>query len=63
MGNWVDCRHRFFLEGCPSGLRSTLGKRVYVNRVPWVRIPPLPYPNLNLDLDLNLLHVHGALST
>ena len=27
---------------CPSGLRSTPGKRVYVNSVPRVRIPPSP---------------------
>jgi hypothetical protein len=33
-------------EECPSGLRSTPGKRVYVNRVPWVRIPPLPTPRM-----------------
>ncbi len=31
-----------FLEECPSGRRSTLGKRVYANPVPWVRIPPPP---------------------
>ncbi|CAH2604893.1 protein of unknown function [Rhodovastum atsumiense] len=31
------------LEGWPSGLRRTLGKRVCVNSVPWVRIP-LPPP-------------------
>ena len=30
------------MEGCPSGLRSTLGKRVY-RKVPWVQIPPLPF--------------------
>ena len=29
-------------ERCPSGLRSALGKRVGVNRVSWVRIPPSP---------------------
>jgi hypothetical protein len=29
-------------EECPSGLRSTLGKRVYAKHVPWVRIPPPP---------------------
>ena len=27
---------------CPSGLRSTPGKRVYGYAVPWVRIPPSP---------------------
>ena len=32
------------MERWPSGLRRTLGKRVYVNRVPWVRIPLSP-PN------------------
>src|SRR6185295_13182783 len=31
-------------ERWPSGLRRTLGKRVYVNRVPWVRIPLSPPP-------------------
>lgn len=31
------------MERCPSGLRSTLGKRVYVNRVPRVRIPLSPF--------------------
>ena len=30
------------LERCPSGLRSTLGKRVYVNSVSRVRIPLSP---------------------
>jgi hypothetical protein len=30
------------LEECPSGRRSTLGKRVCVTSVPWVRIPPPP---------------------
>src|SRR5215470_13923869 len=30
------------LEGWPSGLRRTLGKRVYGKTVPWVRIPLLP---------------------
>src|SRR4029077_10285132 len=29
-------------ERWPSGLRRTLGKRVYVNSVPWVRIPLSP---------------------
>ena len=29
-------------ERCPRGRRSTLGKRVYPNRVPWVRIPLSP---------------------
>src|SRR5712691_9809043 len=32
------------VERWPSGLRRTLGKRVYVNSVPWVRIPLSP-PN------------------
>ncbi len=32
------------LERWPSGLRRTLGKRVYVNSVPWVRIPLSPPP-------------------
>src|SRR4051794_40609975 len=31
-------------ERWPSGLRRTLGKRVYVNSVPWVRIPLSPPP-------------------
>src|SRR5712691_431128 len=30
------------MERWPSGLRRTLGKRVYVNSVPWVRIPLSP---------------------
>ncbi len=29
-------------DGWPSGLRRTPGKCVYVNSVPWVRIPPRP---------------------
>ena len=29
-------------EGWPSGLRRTLGKRVGVKSVTWVRIPPPP---------------------
>ena len=29
-------------ERCPRGRRSTLGKRVYLNRVPRVRIPLSP---------------------
>ena len=32
------------VERCPSGLRSTPGKRVYANRVPRVRIPLSPPP-------------------
>ena len=30
------------LEECPSGRRSTLGKRVNATSVSWVRIPPPP---------------------
>src|SRR5689334_25373085 len=30
------------LDGWPSGLRRRPGKLVYVNSVPWVRIPPRP---------------------
>ena len=30
------------MERCPSGLRCTLGKRVYANSVPGVRIPLSP---------------------
>jgi hypothetical protein len=33
-------------ERCPRGQRSTLGKRVYPNRVPWVRIPLSPKPSI-----------------
>ena len=33
---------KYFSERCPSGLRSTLGKRVYVNSVSRVRIPLSP---------------------
>ncbi|MCH9619289.1 MAG: hypothetical protein S4CHLAM45_04350 [Chlamydiales bacterium] len=35
----------FGLEECPSGRRSTLGKRVCANPVPWVRIPSPPKKN------------------
>ena len=31
------------LERWPSGLRRTLGKRVCVHSVTWVRIPPSPH--------------------
>ncbi len=34
-----------YLEGCPSGLRSTLGKRVYAKSVSRVRIPSPLQPN------------------
>src|SRR6185369_4057759 len=39
-----DCRNPRVpsMERWPSGLRRTLGKRVYVNSVPWVRIPLSP---------------------
>src|SRR6185503_20196007 len=33
-------------DGWPSGLRRTPGKCVYVNSVPWVRIPPRPLEGL-----------------
>ena len=33
------------MERCPRGRRSTIGNRVYVISVPWVRIPFSP-PNV-----------------
>ena len=39
---------QFGAERCPSGRRSTLGKRVCGN-VPWVRIPPSPPFALQYD--------------
>lgn len=44
------------MEECPSGLRSTLGKRVYAINVPWVRIPPPPTHDLTL-LAYQIAHV------
>jgi hypothetical protein len=35
-------------ERWPSGLRRTLGKRVYVKSVPWVRIPLSPPSDSNV---------------
>ena len=41
-----DSRKKDVSERCPSGLRSTLGKRVYVNSVSRVRIH-FPAPTIN----------------
>jgi hypothetical protein len=43
---------RFPWDGWPSGLRRTPGKCVYVNSVPWVRIPPRPsfFPNYSCGM-------------
>jgi hypothetical protein len=40
--NKLDPYKSAHLERCPSGLRSTPGKRVYVYSVPRVRIPLSP---------------------
>ena len=46
-------------ERCPSGRRSTLGKRVYGN-VPRVRIPPSPPFLIVLQFDSRVLHNKGS---
>ena len=38
----LEGNEKYSSERCPSGLRSTLGKRVYVNSVSRVRIPLSP---------------------
>ena len=49
------------VERCPSGLRSTPGKCVYVNSVPRVRIPPSPpYKSSNLLFGMNFLSHPGS---
>ncbi len=47
--------HWLILEECPSGRRSTLGKRVCVNLVPWVRIPPPPKKKTGICLSFLLM--------
>ncbi len=42
------------MERWPSGLRRTLGKRVYGN-VPWVRIPPSPQTCVKTSVCRHLL--------
>jgi hypothetical protein len=46
----------FFLERWPSGLRRTLGKRVYVSDITRVRIPLSPFSNFSSYFSIENFH-------